>query len=289
MNAKKLYFRNEVTLANISAIDSQIRLFGATWTPLGQLSSAPEKSCLLATDEAHSILGAKNPLDFQAIQYSAYGHSAAEKQATALGYNGELLETFGFYLLGNGNRAYSTHLMRFLSPDKIGVFSGTNFNEYAYTAGDPINRNDPSGNIWKYIRSKLRSFDMIAPEGTKTYKDNLSERQKLILKQFDLKADKNTTKREIKYAEDVKNIIESYPDEPPPGPLYPYPLDHREFSELYKDPRQSARMLVKHLDDKRQRLSLLNAIAQSEVRAISNINNSIRRYEHEHPKWKIQH
>jgi len=288
MNAKKLYFRKGVTLANISAIDSQIRLFGATGNPLGQLSSAPEKSCLLATDEAHSILGAKNPLDFQAIQYSAYGHSAAEKQATALGYNGELLETFDFYLLGHGNRAYSTRLMRFLSPDKIGVFSGTNFNAYAYTAGDPINRNDPSGNIWEYIKPILRSFDMIAPKGTKTYKDNLSYRKELTLKQFDLKADKNTTKADIKHAEYVKNIIESYPDKPPVGPLYPYPLDHHKFSELYKDPHQSARMLVEHLDDKRQRLSLLNTIAQSEVRAISNINNSIRQYEHDHPKWKIQ-
>ena len=156
MSPKKLYFRNGNTLANISAADSQTRLLRAMGVPLGQLSSAPERARLLATDEAHSILSAQHTQGIQASQYSPYGHRAVENQATALGYNGELLEPFDYYLLGHGNRAYSTRLMRFLSPDRTGIFSINNFNCYAYAAGDPIDYTDPSGNIPNFLKPTLR-------------------------------------------------------------------------------------------------------------------------------------
>jgi len=171
MSPKKLYFRNGNTLANISAADSQTRLLRAMGVPLGQLSSAPERARLLATDEAHSILSAQHTQGIQASQYSPYGHRAVENQATALGYNGELLEPFDYYLLGHGNRAYSTRLRRFLSPDRAGIFLKNNFNCYAYAAGDPVNYTDPSGNSPVSIKGALRQLGLMkasSPQKTTT-------------------------------------------------------------------------------------------------------------------------
>lgn len=169
MSPKKLHFRNGNTLANISAADSQTRLLRAMEVPLGQLSSAPERARLLATDEANSILSAQHTHGFQASQYSPYGHRTGENRGTALGYNGELLEPFDFYLLGHGNRAYSTRLMRFLSPDRTGIFFETNFNCYAYAAGDPINYTDPSGNTPAFIKTMLRWLRTMRPRSNANY------------------------------------------------------------------------------------------------------------------------
>jgi RHS repeat-associated protein len=49
------------------------------------------------------------------------------------------------YALGNGYRHYSPALMRFTAPDVASPFSAGGVNPYAYCAGDPINRRDPSG------------------------------------------------------------------------------------------------------------------------------------------------
>lgn len=53
----------------------------------------------------------------------------------------------GTYHLGNGYRAYSPNLMRFTCPDSLSPFGAGGVNPYAYCAGDPINRLDPSGHI----------------------------------------------------------------------------------------------------------------------------------------------
>ncbi|SDW89091.1 RHS repeat-associated core domain-containing protein [Pseudomonas syringae] len=62
------------------------------------------------------------------------------------GFNGELLDSVtGHYPLGNGYRAYNPVLMRFNSPDSLSPFGKGGLNAYAYCAGDPVNRSDPSG------------------------------------------------------------------------------------------------------------------------------------------------
>ncbi|MDR0277932.1 MAG: RHS repeat-associated core domain-containing protein [Paucimonas sp.] len=60
-------------------------------------------------------------------------------------FNGQLLESWGCYLLGNGYRAYSPVLARFHSPDRWSPFERGGLNGYAYCSGDPLNRVDPSG------------------------------------------------------------------------------------------------------------------------------------------------
>ncbi|MEE1921314.1 RHS repeat-associated core domain-containing protein [Pseudomonas sp. 148P] len=55
----------------------------------------------------------------------------------------------GYYLLGQGYRAYNPVLMRFTSADSWSPFGRGGLNAYAYCAGDPVNASDPSGHfLW---------------------------------------------------------------------------------------------------------------------------------------------
>ncbi|OVE47597.1 RHS repeat-associated core domain-containing protein [Chromobacterium violaceum] len=71
-----------------------------------------------------------------------------------LRFNGERLDPAnGHYQLGNGHRAHSPTMMRFISPDHTSPFGGGGLNPYAYCAGDPINRADPAGrhSFWGWL------------------------------------------------------------------------------------------------------------------------------------------
>ena len=63
-----------------------------------------------------------------------------------LGYNGEQEDSrSGTYLLGNGYRAYSPALRRFLSPDDWSPFGAGGRSAYSYCSGNPVMGLDPSG------------------------------------------------------------------------------------------------------------------------------------------------
>jgi RHS repeat-associated protein len=88
------------------------------------------------------------------IAYSPYGYRAVEGAFSSLaGFNGEPLDpSTGLYHLGNGYRAYSPTLMRFLGPDSLSPFGAGGLNPYAYCLGDPINRVDPTGHVsWQSV------------------------------------------------------------------------------------------------------------------------------------------
>lgn len=100
-------------------------------------------STLLAVDLAQSVLQRFNQVGQRSSAYSAYGDTPAPAMAP-LGFNGQRREPkSGLYLLGNGNRAYSTRLRRFCAPDRLSPFD--ELNAYAYCDGDPINLSDPTG------------------------------------------------------------------------------------------------------------------------------------------------
>ena len=107
------------------------------------------RTLLLATDNKNSVLAEIAGGKPQSIAYSAYGQQSAQPDVgTSLGFNGARREKhIGWYLLGNGYRAYNPTLMRFHSPDSWSPFRGGGLNAYMYCAGDPVNFSDPTGHF----------------------------------------------------------------------------------------------------------------------------------------------
>lgn len=80
--------------------------------------------------------------------YTAYGH-ASPTLGSFTGFNSEyMLKPPEHYALGAGRRLYSPSLMRFISADSLSPFGNGGSNAYAYCAGDPVNRIDPTGQSW---------------------------------------------------------------------------------------------------------------------------------------------
>ena len=115
---------------------------------------------LIAGDENRSTLNILNNSQQHSIAYTPYGHHLQEADTPQLlGFNGERFDPFtGYYLLGNGYRAFNPVLMRFNSPDSWSPFGKGGINAYAYCEGDPVNRVDPTGHgFWgRLFRALLR-------------------------------------------------------------------------------------------------------------------------------------
>ncbi|WP_248743080.1 MULTISPECIES: RHS repeat-associated core domain-containing protein [unclassified Pseudomonas] len=109
---------------------------------------------MFGTDQQQSVLTQLQNGRLADIAYSPFGHREAEGGFFSLpGFNGEQFDPVtGLYLLGNGYRAYSPTLMRFMSPDSMSPFGAGGMNAYAYCLGDPVNRVDPTGHVsWESI------------------------------------------------------------------------------------------------------------------------------------------
>ncbi|MFJ2984108.1 MULTISPECIES: RHS repeat-associated core domain-containing protein [unclassified Pseudomonas] len=112
-------------------------------------------SLLLATDRLASPLleaGAAEPTARAA--YTPYGYRPGGPQGmhSRTGFTGQLREPeTGWYMLGNGHRAYNPILMRFHSPDRLSPFGDGDINSYAYCGCDPVNMLDPTGRVPYYL------------------------------------------------------------------------------------------------------------------------------------------
>ncbi|MDB5995837.1 MAG: hypothetical protein JWP42_2973 [Pseudomonas sp.] len=104
---------------------------------------------LFGTDLQSSVLILESDTQRGEATFSPYGYRPAEGGIfSQAGFCGEQLDPLtGLYLPGNGYRAYSPRLMRFLSPDSLSPFGVGGLNSYAYCLGDPINRVDPTGHV----------------------------------------------------------------------------------------------------------------------------------------------
>ena len=111
--------------------------------------SRQARTLLLATDNKRSIIAEITADRTNPIAYPPYGQQSGQQAVTTgLGFNGELREArLGWYLLGNGYRAYNPILMRFHSPDSWSPFGRGGLNAYTYCEGDPVNFSDPTGHI----------------------------------------------------------------------------------------------------------------------------------------------
>jgi len=107
----------------------------------------PTSSLILMTDWQRNVIGG-TACDAQLPGgYDPFGNTRANA-AWASRFRGQVWDSRSrLYLLGNGYRAYSTGLRRFISPDSFSPFGAGGLNTYVYCAGDPINSSDPSGHI----------------------------------------------------------------------------------------------------------------------------------------------
>ncbi|WDM61743.1 RHS repeat-associated core domain-containing protein [Pseudomonas sp. NEEL19] len=82
--------------------------------------------------------------------YSPYGQRPTHNELNnPMAFNGQKLDlATGGYLLGNGYRLFSPALNRFCGPDNLSPFERGGLNTYAYCAGDPVNRTDPTGHAY---------------------------------------------------------------------------------------------------------------------------------------------
>ncbi|RMO19842.1 hypothetical protein ALQ47_02580 [Pseudomonas cichorii] len=107
-------------------------------------------TALLATDARNTVLAESEAGSTTALDYTAYGYRSDSSQQvdSRSAFNGELREpSTGWYLLGQGYRAYNPVLMRFHSPDSLSPFDEGGLNPYAYCLGDPVNYVDPDGHM----------------------------------------------------------------------------------------------------------------------------------------------
>lgn len=110
---------------------------------------------ILKCDRTNSILGTPT----ESMAYSPYGYLDSNKATTLLSFNGQWLDhVIKGYPLGNGYRALSTVLHRFLSPDSFSPFGIGGLNAYIYCLGDPVNFNDPSGHVPHFMRSVAKGI-----------------------------------------------------------------------------------------------------------------------------------
>ncbi|MBH2034341.1 MAG: RHS repeat-associated core domain-containing protein [Pseudomonadales bacterium] len=128
---------------------------------------------MLASDHKNTVFSEVRKDGRQDLVYTAYGKSPV---TGSFGYNGERCETpTGWYMLGNGYRAYNPGLMRFHSPDDLSPFEEGGLNSYMYCEGNPIDYLDPDGTSIFSVLSRLgRSiagiFTKTAPKAAKAAK-----------------------------------------------------------------------------------------------------------------------
>ncbi|ECR0980039.1 RHS repeat-associated core domain-containing protein [Salmonella enterica] len=94
-------------------------------------------------------LARSNREGLSTFRHAPFGADKLTGTATNIpGFNGQRRDPVSHsYHLGNGYRAYNPLMMRFNCPDNLSPFGTGGINPYAYCAGDPINRADPSGHI----------------------------------------------------------------------------------------------------------------------------------------------
>jgi len=103
---------------------------------------------LNALDDRDSLLWANTGDAVQDFSYAPFGGTPPRSNSLLSGFNGERLDPISqTYHLGNGYRTYNPVLMRFNAPDSWSPFGAGGLNQYAYCAGDPINRTDPGGHL----------------------------------------------------------------------------------------------------------------------------------------------
>lgn len=153
--AEALYYRADTLVARLQdgALTQHRRLIRMGQTCVAEVGSQDERWLLGTNGQASVTLALRctaHESEPAAFAYGPYGERLGQQQmpSALVAYTGEHLDPASdVYHLGNGYRTYSPALARFTCPDDWSPFGAGGLNAYAYCAGDPINRSDPSGHL----------------------------------------------------------------------------------------------------------------------------------------------
>ncbi|MGY2261988.1 RHS repeat-associated core domain-containing protein [Pseudomonas sp. SDO55104_S430] len=149
--SERFYLKERLVTVSQGVVHSSIMQHDDQLLAQQQRQSGAVETCLLVTDHQRSVLKVFGASQSTPLGYTPYGHHSAQNGLLSLlGFNGERADSVtGWYLLGNGYRAFDPVLMRFICPDSLSPFHRGGFNAYAYCQGDPVNRSDPNGH-WSF-------------------------------------------------------------------------------------------------------------------------------------------
>ncbi|MBF8767680.1 MULTISPECIES: RHS repeat-associated core domain-containing protein [Pseudomonas] len=146
---KKFFFQGPKLACEVS--DSPRRLLWANGIALAESDAITTSSQLLQSDNSNTALRGI-PAGTQQ-NFSPYGFLHAAPSTHLVTFSGQRLDTMlDCYVLGNGRRLYSSRSRRFLQADTMSPFGKGGPNGYCYCQNDPINRHDPSGKMWEWIK-----------------------------------------------------------------------------------------------------------------------------------------
>lgn len=130
--------------------DTTLRLIGdgGALFALTRLAAGVRQATTLLGTDAQGSVRIEADSTVRTRLYTAHGAEPANDANGPFGYAGERRETLTGWYIPSGYRPYDPVIMGFLSPDNDSPFGQGGLNAYAYCAGDPVNRIDPSGHGW---------------------------------------------------------------------------------------------------------------------------------------------
>jgi RHS repeat-associated protein len=169
---RRFYLKDRLTTEIQDAVQRSIMQHDDQLLAQQQRQNGAVEARLLATDQQRSVLNVLDVARPHPVAYSPYGHRLTESGLLSLlGFNGERADPVtGYYLLGNGYRAFNPVLMRFNSPDSWSPFGKGGLNAYAYCEGNPVSQVDPSGHyiIVKLFKGIANKIGARTPSSAKT-------------------------------------------------------------------------------------------------------------------------
>lgn len=165
---KKFFFQDNQLVCEAS--DSPRRLLWANGITLAELDISKKASQILQSDNANTAL--RSIPEGLPQNYSPYGFLQTTPLAHLVAFSGQRLDTMlQCYALGNGRRFYSPRSRRFLQSDNQSPFRKGGPNGYSYCQNDPINRHDPNGQWWQWLKrgvnwlaGKLPTYSVDRPQ-----------------------------------------------------------------------------------------------------------------------------
>lgn len=153
---RSFFYQNGQLVIDMGTVTRRVLSF--RHVSIAQTSSQGNAPLLLQTDQSHSVIG--NP----GHHYTAYGFAHLGIERSLIKFTGQPYDGFsGCYPLGNGHRYFNPRLMRFVQSDQWSPFERGGTNSYAYCQNDPINRHDPTGRFFQWLRTTRRWLGRLIP------------------------------------------------------------------------------------------------------------------------------